>query len=97
MSVYNKTDLDALSCHMSKFQESFVEDHKSTSVNKLWLDLNSALQEGIDKLSLRKIPAESHLFHGEPRTHGETLEKETASSKSIRIKRTLKDRKIFSK
>ena len=40
-----------------------MEDHESKSVNKLWLDLKTALQEGIDKFVPKKtISSRSSLL-----------------------------------
>ena len=47
-SVYKKADWDAFSCHMSNFQKSFMANHESKLVNKLWMDFKTALQEGIN-------------------------------------------------
>ena len=54
MPVYRKTDWDALSEHMLQFRESFMINHETKSLNRLWLDFKNALQDGIDRYVPKK-------------------------------------------
>lgn len=52
--VYRKGDWNALTEHMFKYHESFMVDHPTKSLNRLWLDFKTALQDGIDNYVPKK-------------------------------------------
>ena len=95
MSVYKKADWDALSCHMSTFQETFMEDHESKSVNKLWLDFKTALQEGIDKFVPKKTISSKPSLPWMTQEIRRNIRKRDSLFQKYKKNRTPKDREVF--
>ena len=48
MYIYKRADWEGLKSHMDTFSESFMANHSNKTVNRLWEELNEALQSGID-------------------------------------------------
>ena len=95
MSVYKKADWDALSCHMSTFQKAFMEDHESKSVNKLWLDFKTALQEGIDKFVPKKTISSKPSLPWMTQEIRRNIRKRDSLFQKYKKNRTPKDREVF--
>ena len=95
--MYKKADWDALSCHMSTFQETFMEDHESKSVNKLWLDFKTALQEGIDKFVPKKTISSQPSLPWMTQELWRNIRKRDSLFQKYKKNRTPKDREVLSK
>ena len=95
MSVYRKADWDALSCHMSTFQETFMGDHESKSVNKLWLRFKTALQEGIDKFVPKKTISSKPSLPWMTQELWRNIRKRDSLFQKYKKNRTPKDREVF--
>ena len=80
--------------HFRKHSWEIMSQSQSTNYGCA-LRLHS--RKALTNLSLRKLSAVSHLFHGWLRNYGVTLEKETASFRSTRKTEPLKTGRFLSK
>ena len=97
VSVYKKADWDALSCHMSTFQETFMVDHESKSVNKLWFDFKTAIQEGIDKFFPKKTIISKPSLPWMTQEIRRNIRKRDSLFQKYKKNSTPKDREVLSK
>ena len=95
MPVYKKADWEALSCHMCNFRKSFMENHESKSVNKLWLDFKNALQDDIDKFVPKKTISSKSSLPWITQDIRRNMRKRDSLYQKYKSRRTPKEREEF--
>ncbi|MCG8048052.1 MAG: hypothetical protein JAY75_12610 [Candidatus Thiodiazotropha taylori] len=95
MPVYRKADWNALTEHMLLFRESFMLDHETKSLNRLWLDFKTALQDGIDKHVPKKTISSKDSLPWITQDIKRNIRKRDSLYQKYKKTRTRKDREEF--